>query len=248
MFVYNVVSVAVSTLLASPFFHKPSRKLLDKVWAKAWRLTREKILRGEPLKQEEDSEEVKGFSKLSLYGTIIGSLVISLLGPILTAVILRAQEGERADIKQIGGLIQQWATRPRPTIFLAVIQIVLEFKSWPTAEAREEFGRGEGQQTARSGYFVTVLSAMVNEIVLSAIGMHYLLVQSKTNSDKWFSRDEIEALTECPYSNGCVLKNGRRAPLMQVSSEKVVHYLLYLFILCGFHNVEHGPNILTLSF
>jgi hypothetical protein len=220
MFVYNVVSVAVSTLLASPFFHKPSQTLLDKMWTKAWGFTREKILRREPPKEEEDPEEVEGFSKLSLYGTVIGSLIITLLGPILTAVILRAQEGQTADLKQIGGLIQQWATRPRPTIFLAVIQIVLEFKSWPTAEAREEFGRGEGQQTARSGYFVTVLSVMVNEIVLSAVGLHYLLVQSKTKSDKWFSRAEIEALRECPYSNGCVLKNDRTAPLMQVSFQK----------------------------
>ncbi|MCJ1252719.1 hypothetical protein MMC24_000525 [Lignoscripta atroalba] len=111
LLIYNIVATLVAYLLAMPSFFVPFQYVqtaLLHFFQRRWRAIRHK-------QQREESSEAAAFSSRfqsasSIILSTLGSLVISICAPILTAVVL--SQGRDSGVST-GILIQQWATRPR---------------------------------------------------------------------------------------------------------------------------------------
>jgi hypothetical protein len=174
--VYNIVSIVISYILATPFFFSQFQRLQDKsadwagwFWLKCCR-------RQSPspdihahwfvriLKDEEE------YSLGEILATTIGSIVISLSAPLFAGFSLYINHGRRA---KLWWLIQQWFTRPRPTCLLFATQ---------TRQAWIQ-GNKINQKRSRSALLSSV-TAMVTDLFVRSLGLSLLRTEYKRSFSK----------------------------------------------------------------
>ena len=168
---YNLVSVIVSVIFATPFFYKKlgsAKAYVARPFKRLWRTVR----RG---KGDDPSQEVPyqddintGISITSFLLSTIGSIIISLAAPCLTAISLWTMHRGNVNLWVI---IQQWATRPRAACFVFAIDGLIlwtkDFKGVP------------------HGFLISASSTMIAEIPLSAFSLGFLSRQIRRHKPQY---------------------------------------------------------------
>jgi len=112
--VYNVFSVIVSLLWASPYIYRPFKKLQAKITN---------------VSKKPPRIEIGGaYTTRSVLYTVLGSVALSLLAPTLAGYIVWHQQGE--DVTSSGAIIisiMQWSARPRATTLVFLANGILVF-------------------------------------------------------------------------------------------------------------------------
>ena len=160
---YNLVSVTVSVILATPFFYErlgSAKTYVTKSFKRLWRTVRRRkggdSSQGIPYQNDINTD----ISIASFLSSTIGSIVISLAAPCLTGISLWATHRGNVNLWVI---IQQWATRPRAACFVFAINTLIgwmkDFKGRP------------------QGFVISALSTMIAEIPLSTLCLRFLSSQ-----------------------------------------------------------------------
>ena len=180
---YNLVSVIVSVVLATPFFHEKlgsSRAYIARSFTRLWRTVRRR--KGDnPSQDIPDHDDIStGISITSFLSSIIGSIVISLAAPCFTAISLWHRYRENVNLWVI---IQQWATRPRATCYVIAINAFI--------------GRTKAFKDRPHGFIISAYSSMIAEIPLSALSLGFLKRQIRRHKAQYSEFQSMIFFTNC---------------------------------------------------
>ena len=160
---YNIISVIVSVILATPFFHEmlgSGKACVASPFKRLWRTVRRR--KGDNPSQDVPHQDdiSTSISMTSFLSSIIGSILISLAAPCFTAISLWHRHRENVNLWVI---IQQWAIRPRASCFVfainAFIGCMKDFNGRP------------------HGFVISAVSTMIAEIPLSVLSLGFLKSQ-----------------------------------------------------------------------
>ncbi|KAI9670914.1 MAG: hypothetical protein M1817_003799 [Caeruleum heppii] len=182
--VYNLVSVVISYLLATPFFFTRYRRGVDALCRGGLRIGRalsrrpvSSLQSGDHRGRAESTEtpfSPRHQTTLAVVMSIGGSIALTIAAPVLTAFVLAHQN----PMVDPGALIQQWATRPRASWMVYFVHAVV---GRTHAMIRSERVPGETQSEIEPahGFYVTAATAILNEVVINLVGIKYLWEQAR---------------------------------------------------------------------
>lgn len=155
-FLYNLVSVIVSIILATPYFYEKigsGKHYAARTFKRVWQTARRR--KGDDLSQVVHQDDMNtDISITTFLLSTIGSIIISLAAPCLTGFWLWVKHRANANLWVI---IQQWATRPRAGFFIFAINVLVvrmkDFKGRP------------------NGFMISALSTMLAEIPLNVLSL-----------------------------------------------------------------------------
>lgn len=225
---YNFVAVAMSYILAMPFFFKRYRRGLDACGRTCTRVGRALLGRPHPQIEETDRPySSRRHTTLAMVMSIGGSLAFSVAAPVLTAFVLARPNREEVDP---WGIIQQWATRPRASWMIFLVHAVLgriQVKwNQPTSDDRLQ-GQGDSDDAFEPahGFYVTAASAVLNEAVINLLGIRYLWEQARGGADRSSSAGRS---TRSTYT-----MSGPRPPMMQQGAQAMAGTIMFWECLFG---------------
>lgn len=168
---YNVVSVIVSVILATPFFYAKVdsvKTYVARPFKRLWRSVAgaKKSVPSQEAPYQDDIST--GISLTSFLLATIGVMIISLAAPCLTAISQWTMHRGNVNLWVI---IQQWATRPRAACFVFPIHALIiwakDFKGVP------------------NGFLISALSTMIAEIPLSLFSIGFLSSQIRRHKPQF---------------------------------------------------------------
>lgn len=160
---YNCVSLILAVALAILYFFGFFDAAKYEAFTAFRLLWRKLRLPGQREDLTTDYTPVK-ITWASLTLSTLGSLLIALLAPFLTAISLRKQYHQDINLWVI---IQQWSTRPRATCLIFPIVALL--------------GAGNEPHTT-NGFVITAMTSMISEVPLSLFRIKFLLDQSRQSN------------------------------------------------------------------
>ena len=168
---YILVSVIVSVILAMPFFYEKlgsCKTYVARPFKRLWRTVRRRK-GADPSQEVPHQDDINtGISITSFLLSTIGSIIISLAAPCLTAISLWARHRGNVNLWVI---IQQWATRPRAACFVFAVNAFIEWTKY--FEGRPH------------GFVISASSAMIAEIPLSALSLGFLSSQIRRHKTQY---------------------------------------------------------------
>ncbi|KAH8774067.1 hypothetical protein F5882DRAFT_409841 [Hyaloscypha sp. PMI_1271] len=219
--VYNIVSVVLSVILASPFFVNMWQKVRRVVFPWNWKCWKR---RGTSEEEASSSGGVRSFV-VSFVVSVLGSIALAVAAPLLAgnSIVKNHQTANRWVI------IEQWSTRPRATIFVFVFNLI----------AATMVGH-KGLLDDTQGFMNTAFSSLVSEIVLSLFGIKFLWNQTVVSLQKFDpSLPCTEPLTEVGNTplNCPAMQRGAIALFSIIVINMIVVVLFFIYLLCtGFRS------------
>ncbi|KAH8648145.1 hypothetical protein BGZ60DRAFT_423209 [Tricladium varicosporioides] len=165
MWLYMVLSVFISILMASPCIFGTTKRFTDTsldffkaTWRRIWCLP-----------PEDRSEEKFDWTEpalSSLLLSLVGSVGISIASPVLTGLALKRQNRS----VNMWILISQWSLRPRPT--------------WISITLEKMLSGSPKDSNLPDGFTSTLFVSLLSDSILNVIGMPFLIQQVRYYSPK----------------------------------------------------------------
>ncbi len=155
--VYNFQEVVLSVILATPYFYNLTG--LSKIYAaKFFKVLWRKVRRRRETRSGQDVVDAEITLK-SFVLSVLGSVIIHLIAPFLTALSLWTKHRQNVNLWVI---VQQSTIRPRPTCIVFPINALLgmmDFKGKP------------------QGFVITAMSTVTAELLLCLLSINFLTGQ-----------------------------------------------------------------------
>lgn len=158
--VYNATSAILSVVLATPYYYNIiglSKIYAAKPFKSLWRRAR-RCRRETPSGRDVVNADI---TIRTLILSTVGSIIIALAAPLLTAISLWANHRQNVNLWVV---VQQWATRPRATCLVFPINALMGNINF------------EGKP---QGFVITAATTLLAEVLLSLFAIKFLASQSR---------------------------------------------------------------------
>src|SRR3569833_509092 len=204
---YNLISVILSVILARPFFVRRkqvmARRLLHFWYAQ--------ILRRD-LPRPAARLEYHKTTNLSYSLSVLGTILISLASPQQAGNSVTKGHPEA----NYWVFVQQWATRPRATVFVFLANGVL-------AVRHKGFLGSSFTGTVGDGHLDTAIVAIISDSFVGLLGLKFLLDQTSVSMDSFQSATPCTSLgSGVGTPNGPVATSASNCPDMQTGANGLV--------------------------
>jgi hypothetical protein len=173
--VYNIVSTAVSVVTAGPFFYRQKQQLWN--WK---RRTLDRIL---PCISFRSSPEELPYGRFSFWPftiSVLGSVAMALSAPLLAGISISKNHSNA----NRWVLIEQWSTRPRATVFVVVVNLIMAW-THHYKESNDEDSNSDSP-SQEDGYLETALVAIFTEFCTGFLGINFLWEQTKIRASSLY--------------------------------------------------------------
>ena len=216
--VYNIVSIALSVLIALPFIYNPTKRATDGIGALFKRAFLALICKtgygrvdrnpdsavevARPAERDtvaverdsaDESRDSADESQTSKESPT--SIIIGVIGSIALTISGPVWVGlsiryRHGHATNIWALVQQWSTRPRATFFITLIHEIIEYRRL----------KRPGESTKGSGHILLVVSSLCGEVILNIFSMNYVVKQNNRPPETVYSSRELALLNACRES------------------------------------------------
>jgi hypothetical protein len=185
---YNIISTIVSVIIAGPFFFRQQQQLKSLagwLFKRLWKCISCRRNQGDAESNPEPEPVYLEFSFGGFIMSVLGSVAISLSAPLLTGTLI-SKGNPNAD-RWV--LIEQWSTRPRATVFIALFNLRAACSSHREVMDVESTALESAKTDA---FFETAVTALTTEFFVSFFGIKFLWDQTS-----------IPSLDQFPSSSPC---------------------------------------------
>ncbi|KAK3313086.1 hypothetical protein B0H66DRAFT_538170 [Apodospora peruviana] len=175
--VYNIISVLVSVILATPFFFRQKQLLFGAIlgaWDRVVPPNSKESNYHWPPQDNADAEaslpppksppSYLKADRIAFLFSVLGSVVIALAAPFLAGISLTKSRPDA----NYWTIIQQWATRPRATIFIFLGNMGRVYLS------RRKEGGWWDESRAADGHLEAAITALTTDVCVSLLASKFL--------------------------------------------------------------------------